>query len=76
MGMRRVPSRFINLNHLRGGVRMAKDWFISSDNTHVVFIFEEGEVTVPKEDFDRAFGTLVNMDYEQMKAEYGKKGTK
>ncbi len=36
-----------------------KDWIVKNDGT-VVLKYEEGDVIVRKEDFNRAFGTMIN----------------
>jgi len=49
-----------------------KDWHIMYGNEGKVALEYEGKQTliVRKSDFDRAFGTIISADYEEVKKEF------
>ena len=46
-------------------------WKILPDNKRVELTYPEGNVTVSKEDFDRAFGAMLGASYEDVKRDFG-----
>lgn len=40
------------------------------ENDKVKLTYEEGEIIVKKSDFDRAFGTMINSSYEDIKRDF------
>ena len=47
-----------------------ENWHINADKT-VSLQFDEGTVIVKKEDFDRAFGTMINSTKDEVEKDYG-----
>ncbi len=45
-------------------------WTINPDGT-VTLHYKDGVVIVKKEDFDRAFGTMINSSKQDVKRDYG-----
>ena len=49
---------------------LIKSWVVNTDQTVTLF-YEDGPIDVSKEDFDRAFGTMINSSKQDVERDYG-----